>query len=375
MINKLIIDGENVELTETTKMPYTHTFQQAKTHVVKFGLDKTNEVCAYAFKDCANLTKIEIPETITMLKRGAFMNCSSLPAITLNKNINYIGNHCFDGCTKLSEIVFEGDENRTVPEVYCEIPRQTTIYVPDDSKYETVEFDDIDPSGDIDYFTKTKWNQYVRVEDLSMITSSTQYYRNKWDTVGDNAKVKENKNRRPVEKITFANTTYGSNVGKFETVSVTITPTDCTNLNLTWESTDTTKMTYELIPNNPTTVDVHMLATDQSGNVKLRCYGESGINSAITFLIRPEKIKDVAFSVAPGEYTEAKTVAITCPTSGVTIYYTTNGNNPSERSTKYTEPIELTTTTTLKAIATKENMTNSDIATAEYVINIPESEG
>ena len=80
MINKLIIDGNNVELNESSKMPYTHTFQQAETHVVKFGLDNTNEICAYAFKDCSNLTKIEIPETIEMLKRGAFMNCSKLPS-------------------------------------------------------------------------------------------------------------------------------------------------------------------------------------------------------------------------------------------------------------------------------------------------------
>lgn len=285
MINKLIIDGNNIELNESSKMPYTHTFQQAKTHEVKFGLDNTNEVCAYAFKDCANLTKIEIPETITMLKRGAFMNCSNLPAITLNKNIEYIGNQCFDGCTRLTEIKFEGDENRAVPEVYCKIPNQTTVYVPDGSKYVKVEFDDIDTSGDIDYFTLTSWGQYLRVEDLSEINPNIYYYRNKWDTVGDNAKIKENKNRKPVTKLSFDEPTYSSTVGETETITINVLPEDCTNLNLTWTTTDNTALKITKDPANPKSVWVEMLRDDNSSTVKLQCQAESGISTSMTFYI------------------------------------------------------------------------------------------
>ena len=49
--------------------------------------------------------------------------------------------------------------------------------------------------------------------------------------------------------------------------------------------------------------------------------------------------------VAPTE------VSITCATSGAKIYYTTDGNTPTTSSTEYTAPFELSTTTTVKAIA------------------------
>jgi hypothetical protein len=287
MINKLIIDGNNIELSESTKMPYTHTFQKAKTHDVKFGLDNTNEICAYAFKDCANLTKIEIPETITMLKRGAFMNCSNLPEITLNKNIDYIGNQCFDGCTNLAEIKFEGDATRNAPEVYCKIPAQTTIYVPDGSKYVQVDFDDIDVSGDIDYFTLTSWGQYLHVDDLSLITPDVNYYRNKWDNVADNTKIKENKNRRPVTKLSFSMPTFFSNVGKTETITVSVLPEDCTNLNLTWTTNDSTVLEIKKVDGDPKSVFVKMLKEDNTSQIILKCQAESGINASMSFFIRP----------------------------------------------------------------------------------------
>ena len=64
MINKLIIDGANITLGEEDKIPYTYTFSTSKTHTVKFALDNTNEICAEAFKNCTNLTKINFPPQI-----------------------------------------------------------------------------------------------------------------------------------------------------------------------------------------------------------------------------------------------------------------------------------------------------------------------
>ena len=76
------------------------------------------------------------------------------------------------------------------------------------------------------------------------------------------------------------------------------------------------------------------------------------------------------FSVAEGEYTEAKDVTISCATDGATIYYTIDGSDPDENSEEYTSAVHITETTTLKAIAIKSGV-ESDVATATYTMNRP----
>jgi len=74
------------------------------------------------------------------------------------------------------------------------------------------------------------------------------------------------------------------------------------------------------------------------------------------------------FSVADGTKfvdTNPLSVEIACETSGVSIYYTTDGTNPTASSTAYTGAITISETTTLKAIAIKDNE-SSNIATATY---------
>ena len=71
---------------------------------------------------------------------------------------------------------------------------------------------------------------------------------------------------------------------------------------------------------------------------------------------------------ASGTYNEAKTVTITAE-EGATIHYTVDGTIPTASSPVYSEPFTVSETTTVKAIAMKEGLfNNSDVATAEYVI-------
>ena len=76
------------------------------------------------------------------------------------------------------------------------------------------------------------------------------------------------------------------------------------------------------------------------------------------------------FSLAEGEYTSAQTVTISAA-EGATIYYTTDKSDPttSTSRTEYSEPITVSETTTIRAIAVKDGYTNSEIAEATYTIN------
>jgi len=74
------------------------------------------------------------------------------------------------------------------------------------------------------------------------------------------------------------------------------------------------------------------------------------------------------FSPAAGTYTVAQSVTIADPDPGATIYYTTNGTVPTTSSAKYTGPIAVTVSETIKAVAVAAGLTESAVASADYTI-------
>jgi hypothetical protein len=61
-------------------------------------------------------------------------------------------------------------------------------------------------------------------------------------------------------------------------------------------------------------------------------------------------------------------VTITDSSSGATVYYTTDGTTPTHSSTRYTAPIMVTTSKTIKAIATAPGFVTSAVASGTYTI-------
>lgn len=89
-----------------------------------------------------------------------------------------------------------------------------------------------------------------------------------------------------------------------------------------------------------------------------------------------EQVATPTFDPAAGEIDSGTTVSISSTTAGATIYYTTDGTTaPTTSSTKYEAPIEITEAVTIKAIAIKEGMTDSDVAEAAYTINATNTHG
>ena len=76
------------------------------------------------------------------------------------------------------------------------------------------------------------------------------------------------------------------------------------------------------------------------------------------------------FSPDPGDgpFISSLDVTITSGTAGASIYYTTNGDTPTKDSTLYKGPVTITKTTTIKAIAVKDGMSDSEAAEAKYTV-------
>ena len=83
----------------------------------------------------------------------------------------------------------------------------------------------------------------------------------------------------------------------------------------------------------------------------------------------PDIVKAPTFSPTPGTYHDMIHVSILCETEGATIYYTTDGTDPTRESNVYTGPITVDNTTTIKAFAVKTDMDDSCIATGKFNIS------
>jgi len=84
-------------------------------------------------------------------------------------------------------------------------------------------------------------------------------------------------------------------------------------------------------------------------------------------------VADTKFSTDRGFYDEPITVEITCATPDATIYYTLNGADPFDalrnqaQGEIYTGPLTISTTTCLRAAATREGWKTTDVDTHTYL--------
>ena len=66
--------------------------------------ESVHEIGEYAFKDCSNLTAVNIPEGVQILNKWSFANCSSLEAIDIPESVTEIGVCVFYQCSSLASI-------------------------------------------------------------------------------------------------------------------------------------------------------------------------------------------------------------------------------------------------------------------------------
>jgi formylglycine-generating enzyme required for sulfatase activity len=81
-----------------------------------------------------------------------------------------------------------------------------------------------------------------------------------------------------------------------------------------------------------------------------------------------KKVATPSFTPPGGRYTSSQTVTMQSTTLGVTIVYTTDGTEPNSSSQVYSNPINVNSSTTIKAKAFRDGLYDSATASATYTI-------
>ncbi len=115
------------------------------------------------------------------------------------------------------------------------------------------------------------------------------------------------------------------------------------------------------------------------GNVRVRIRSIAGSDGRrfniddilLTDYGDPVAVAPPTFSPSGGTYYDAVSVTISTATPDATIHYTTDGTDPTQSSPVFTDPIDITETTTVKARGYADDLEPSIISTAVYTINYP----
>lgn len=89
------------------------------------------------------------------------------------------------------------------------------------------------------------------------------------------------------------------------------------------------------------------------------------------YILNPFRVETPEADPEGCEFMGSIGVRLSCNTPGSTIYYTTDGSTPDSGDTEYTGEINITVTTTLKAIAYVDDMNDSLVMTELYTKIIP----
>lgn len=93
-------------------------------------------------------------------------------------------------------------------------------------------------------------------------------------------------------------------------------------------------------------------------------------NSDVATFTYSVKVATPTASIASGTVVLGTQLALSCTTNGATIRFTTDGSLPTATTGNiYSAPITINSNTTIKAIAYKSSMTDSDVATFTYSVN------
>jgi len=115
-----IINNKNHEVTLTAPSSYWYGFDKPTGDLIipesveYMGITySVVSIQDQAFRNCSELTSVEIPNSITHIYSSCFMDCSGLTGVlVLPESLNIIYPNCFKGCPGLTDVILPENINR-----------------------------------------------------------------------------------------------------------------------------------------------------------------------------------------------------------------------------------------------------------------------
>ena len=264
---------------------------------------------AYTFNGNKKLSEIQIPDTVTTIKEFAFSECSSIPSVVIPKSVTEIQRGAFSNCTSLTSV--------TIPDSVSTIGTSIFAYV---SENVTIKC-----------YLDTAAYQYATDNEISYELMS-------WGIL---------------EGITFTKTAIqGGAMITMRAPKGTI-----------YYTTNGTE------PTTSSTVYTAPIMAKKNMTIKAIAIANGWDNSAVAeFYTDIQKVATPYASAASGRVMSGTKIELYCETEGAEILYTTDGNIPTEADV-YTGEIEITEDTTIYAVAVKDGMIDSGLATYQYELS------
>ncbi|MGB9148401.1 MAG: chitobiase/beta-hexosaminidase C-terminal domain-containing protein [Acidobacteriaceae bacterium] len=168
----------------------------------------------------------------------------------------------------------------------------------------------------------------------------------------------------PTPVLSPAAGTYGiGNDG--DDVNVTITDGNSAATiyyTLTAGTTGTTPTTSSSIYSGPVMIN-------ENSTVEAMAVASGVSNSAVATAVYQIEMSTPTMSLVSGTYVGSQSVTLSAGNDSATIYYTTNGTTPTTSSTRYRAAITVSSSETIKAIATLSGYATSLVGSATYTID------
>jgi len=118
----------------------------------------------YAFAG-THFTSVTIPGTATNIGNGVFSSCPSLASVTIPGSVTNLGDYAFAGCTNLTGAYSKGSAPSQVSEFYVFSDNSTVYYLPGTSGW----------SNYFAGFPAVLWNPLIQTADASFGVQNNRF--------------------------------------------------------------------------------------------------------------------------------------------------------------------------------------------------------
>ena len=339
-----------------------------------------------AFRNCTNLRTVSLHEGLETIGEAVFRNCYNIPSLTLPSTLKTIGNGTFDGCRGFNELRIPDGVTSIGSQAFMGCTSLVSIHLPaalsvisDNLFYGCSSLLTIDIPAKVKTIEGYAFYNCDALISVSLPASL--------ETLGENAFGSCDRLLSVTipEGVTLIPNYAFDGCSALTTVSL---PTSLRTIGYRSFISCSSMETFT-IPENVETIGVEAFR-DCNNLSNVYCMGltpptldgENGnqafVNVATHASLHVRKAAEGNYKVArhwnkfnsievfdnmmvaqPAFHLENYKLSISTSTDGATIYYTTDGTDPTTASTKYTTPINFWKNGTVKAIAVKDGMDNS----------------